>query len=183
MGERMDARKKKVLAVFALGSVILVWRMAVVLNEYLPSSAGATTVESVVHESAAAASGSASQTRLAAVWQQQANVAEQPWGRDPFAELPGLRQRPEVQPEMRTPEPPRTSPTPPQLLFSGVSRRGDRWMALLDGKIMHVGDIVGDGFEVVTIDKQSVTLGAGTWLFRYEIGVQEAVIRPRAEEP
>lgn len=178
----MDARKKKVLTVLALGSVILVWRLAAVVNKYFPSSASAAQVEAVAQDSPDKTPAPAASTRQSAVWQQQDEIAQQAWGRDPFSEVPGIR-RPEVQPNTKVPEPTRTQPPAPQLRFTGISRGGDRWMALLDGKIMCVGDRVSDGFEVVSIDRRSVTLGAGSWLYRYELGVQEAVVRPRAEEP
>jgi len=178
----MDSRKKKIFVVLSVASAVLVWRVYVVIAKYLPESARAETALVAGEGSAGLPSQAACLTedRLAERWTAQAQVADGPWGSDPFADKPWVAQASEavVEPE-ETVEVRQGPPSPPAIRFTGASKSGEHWLAIVGDKIVRVGDAVGGEFTVDEITKQSITFVAGSWTFTYQLGAEEAVIRSR----
>lgn len=181
----MAARQKKVLMILIPASLVLIWRVQAMVR-YLPSSASATVVaapepadETVMDQFAEVV---ISPEAEAAIRRAQQEIEAQPWGRDPF----GIRSRAqptEAQAEMSpvaTPEPP---PAAPRIAFTGVSRSGDRWIAVVGGNFVRVGDIVEQNYRVVEIAKGSITLEYGGWTLRYDLGAESPVSMPSGGRP
>jgi hypothetical protein len=185
----MDSRKKKFLTVLCLASVLLAWRMYVLITGYvLPN--GARAEIAVALPSVPSPSGTASgipalpAPELAAVpanvLQQQAAVTEQPWGRDPFAVIPEAH-TPNIASETAAKKNNNQPAAPPSALplkFTGVSRSNGRWLAVVGGRIVRVGDELDGGFTVVEIGKRSLTISREMWVMQYELGGSQPVIRP-----
>lgn len=181
----MDARQKKVLTVLCLGSAFLAWRGYVIVTEYvIPSKGSAETnvVPAYPPEEGLTTAAAVAAAVPAEVLRQQAAIAQQAWGRDPFAPVPEARLRPVV----ATPEQWRQAgPTPPapSFRFTGVSQSGGRWLAVVGDRIVRVGDELDGGFTVTEISKRTLTLVSGRWAFQYELGVEAPMIGAFGEEP
>lgn len=178
----MDSRKKKIFVVLSIASVVLVWRVYVVISKYLPKSAQAETAVVAGEETAGLPSQAACLTedRLAERWTAQVQVADGPWGPNPFADKPWAVQASEAADEPEeTAEVRQGPPTPPAIRFTGASKSGEQWLAIVGDNIVRVGDAVGGEFTVAEITKQSITLASGSWTFTYQLGAEEAVIRSR----
>ncbi|MCG8406446.1 MAG: hypothetical protein MI923_14710 [Phycisphaerales bacterium] len=173
----MDARKKKVLIVLAIASVILVWRLYAIVTEYLPSTTRADSVAEVVP--AAKDQTSVRKDSMEEVWNAQTKVTEQSWGRDPFSNVLRVLNLDSSNEEVVSREP----PPAPSILFTGVSMSDDQWLAALDGNIVRVGDTVEEDCRIIEITKHSVVLKSKGWVFTYALGSQKPEIRPFSEEP
>ena len=103
-----------------------------------------------------------------------ARVKDGPWGREPF-ELSAQASR-EAPSEVSQPV---GAPVPvaPKISFTGVSHSAGRWMAMVQGDFVQVGDSIQETYRVSRIDKSSITLDSGGWQFRYFLGVEEAQIQ------
>jgi len=181
----MDSRKKKIIAVLCVGSVILLWRLYA-LTQYLPSSAQADPAQAanVVNDAVQAGYAKAEQKEQSKNWKLQQEVASQAWGRNPFADVPGvMRRRVESESESEQPQLDQSPPSPPSVHLTGVSKSGGQWLAVVDGQIVRVGDVLQDEFTVTEITKRSVTATSRGWSFRFEIGAEAPSIRPVSEEP
>lgn len=174
----MDARRKKVLIILSVASLILVWRLYVIFTEYLPATSQAgpapVAVGPVNNQTT-----SHKDDSMKDIWKAQEKVTELSWGRDPFANVLRVLNLGPDDKEVISSEP----PTPPSIQFTGVSMSEDQWLAAWQGNIVRVGDMVKEDFEVVGIDKHSVTLKSDGWLFTYALGSQKPEIRPFTEEP
>ncbi|MFH1418232.1 MAG: hypothetical protein ABII12_08115 [Planctomycetota bacterium] len=178
----MDSRKKKIFVVLSVASVVLVWRVYVVIAKYLPKSAQAETAVVAGEETAGLQSQAAciAENRLAERWTAQMQVADGPWGLSPFADKPWAAQvldaadEPEKTVEVR-----HGRPSPPAIRFTGASKSGEQWLAIVGDNILRVGDTVDGDFTVAEITKQSITFASGSWMFTYQLGSEEAVIRSR----
>ena len=181
----MNARKKKVLTVLFLGSALLAWRAYIVITQYvIPSKSRAeANVASVYPPAGETPPAKAAPTLPAAVLQQQAAVAEQPWGRDPFALVPEARVQPAAAGPEQKRQDDRPAPQAPSLKFTGVSKSDGQWLAVVGDKIVRIGDELGGGFTVAEITKRSLTIVSGKWAFQYELGVDQPVTRLYGEEP
>ncbi len=178
----MDSRKKKVIAVLSIASAVFVWRVYVVIAKYLPESAQAQTAI-VAGEGAIDSQTPASalaESRLAERWTAQKRVANGPWGADPFADKPWVVQVAEItdEPQKRV-EVRGGPPSAPAIRFTGVSKSGEHWLAIVGGSIVRVGDTVEGGGTVAEITKQSITFASGSWTFTYHLGSEEAIISSR----
>lgn len=178
----MDKRKKRVLTVLGLGSVVLVWRIYAIAAKYLPSSALAqpeiVAVEAAVMPTSAtppAAARGLSTEALGRRLELQSLVADRAWGRDPFE---GLDPAPPVNgsetppPEVVTAK----APQPPPLEIVGVSALDDDWIAVVNGMVYRVGDAMPTGFVMRRINRNSVTLEFKGWAYVYTLGVPEPTI-------
>ncbi|MBN2562439.1 MAG: hypothetical protein JXQ75_16055 [Phycisphaerae bacterium] len=181
----MDARKKKVLTVLCIGSVILTWRVYALIVKQVPSAAEAGPALTSVYDDSAGNSNqyAESQKDMAGIWEQQAAVGSQPWGRDPFADVQGARREPEPRRMEETVPDRGPPPEAPSLNFTGVSMSDGQWLAVVRRSIVRVGDVIDEEFRVTDITKRSVTISSRGWAFRYELGVKEPVVRPLWEEP
>lgn len=174
----MHERRKKILMILAIAVPVLVWRVAA-LTRYMPSAAQASAP--VASESAPIAAptgtvGSVAPEDLKALLVAQAAIESQPWGRDPFASLQAGEPEPPA-PETTPVAADVTPPSAPKLRFSAVSKSGDRWMAMVDGQFLGVGDEIEKGLRVTAIRKGSVTLESGGWRFVYELGNDMPTVR------
>ena len=180
----MNARRKKIMTVLCLGSVFLAWRGYVLITErLLPTK---TQADSMVVTPEPTPSDTAGVARpvssdMTRVFEQQATVVDQPWGRDPFAPVPGSAQVSESPAAAKAP--PRDQPPAPVLQFTGVSRSAGRWLAVVQNKIVRVDDVIDGQFTVVEITKRSLTVASGGWAYRYELGVERPEVRRSTEEP
>jgi len=180
----MDARKKKVLSVLCVASLVLVWRGYAVITKFKPSKAKADPAVTAVDFGSTESDRDAAyeQEDLTGVLEQQEDIANQSWGRDPFADVSGAvreRQPVSVEAEVRDEGPP---PEPPPLEFSGVSKSDGRWLAVVRRRIVGVGDVIDGEYKIVEITKRSITLASGRWSLRYELGSDDAVVRPLVKE-
>lgn len=169
----MDKRKKKVLVVLCLGSVILVWRVYAVATKYMPADASASpaVIEtaqmpngSTVAGLATPATDSILEGRLA----MQKGIADKPWGRNPFE---GIERKPTVKPVAEKIEvSAKDAPPAPQISLTGVSKSGDVWLAAIDGEIVRPGDSVADEFTLRTVTRNSATLESKGWAYTFKLG-------------
>ncbi|MFQ5412272.1 MAG: hypothetical protein ACE5EC_08230 [Phycisphaerae bacterium] len=179
----MDARKKKVLTILCIGSVILVWRMYAVVTTYLlpsPAHADVGTSESLPAANLIALGGMDRDmaNRLA----EQDRISQQDWGRNPFSKVPWMRSSIDpgdavVESIVNTP------PSAPSILLTGVSKSDDKWLASVRDKIVRVGDVVDGAYRIVEIDRHSITLASRGWAYTYRMGSKEAHVRPLRKEP
>lgn len=181
----MDARKKKVVTVLSMASVILVWRVYVVVTTYMPSAAQAeppvAEVEPMPTEVAAATQANARKRETAALMTAQERAARQPWGRDPFASLVvKVKKSTTAASENPTPA---DAPKGPRLDFTGVARVDDEWRAIVSGQFVGIGDVVETDFRVSQITKRSITFQSRGWSLRYELGQDVPVVQPITENP
>jgi hypothetical protein len=180
----MNARKKKVLTVLCAGSVFLTWRGYVLVTERLipamsHAAAPGAPVEQPPQPANASASAAGTAAELSGLLSRQATVADQPWGRDPFAAVPGAEHeagQPVVADSSRDRPPP-----PPKMRLTGVSRSDGHWLAVMRDKIVRVGDVIDGQFTVTEITKQSITITSGRWAYRYGMGTEQPEVRPFAE--
>ncbi|HKQ49348.1 MAG TPA: hypothetical protein VJZ71_14855 [Phycisphaerae bacterium] len=181
----MDARKKKVVTVLCAASVILVWRVYVVVTTYLPSAAKAETPVAeagpLPTEVAAATVAKARERESAALRTAQDQAARQPWGRDPFASL--MVEMKGSAPAASENSPPPEAPTAPRLSFTGVARVDEEWRAIVSGQFVGIGDFVETDFRVSQITKRSITFQSRGWSLRYELGQDVPVVQPITENP
>jgi len=181
----MDGRKKKVLIVLCVASVIFVWRVIAVVTKYMPSAAQAEVpaVETAPDPSALAASAAAKarERETAGLMKSQEQAARQPWGRDPFAnivsEIKGAG--PEASENLTAPQ----APTAPRLNLTGVGKVDDGWRAIVSGQIVRIGDVMETDFRVSQITNRSITLQSGGWSLRYELGTDAPLVQPLSEKP
>jgi len=174
----MNPRDKKVVSVLVIGSAILVWRVYAIVAEYMPASAQAMIPN---EPEAVAVEPPTTVDPFAAVWDKQRSLEERPWGRDPFAMPEGfntITEAPRVDSDVDDKPPPA-----PRLGFSGVSRSGNTYRAIIKAGIVKVGDPVDGGFTVRAIDPRSVTVGRGRWNFVYQIGSEQPTAQPSGERP
>ena len=206
----MERRNKKVLIVLGVASLILVWRVYALLNRSTPTAAQANQAATSIQQDAvprleeskaegetrgwiplpaAVAAGVAQTPEQSAVQpitptlaESQKLIAAQPWGRDPFADPPGAVQRAELTEQPKEKEATIVEP-PPALKFTGASSSNGKWLAVVRGEIVRVGDLIDGKYKVVEITQRSLTLTANKWTFRYEMGSESPSIRPPSEEP
>lgn len=180
----MDARKKKVVWILCVASLFLVWRAYGLFVKYALSEARAETTVVAVDLDGPPPEEPVpdSQDRMARVWEQQDSVAQQPWARDPFAIVPGAVVQPQLDLDGDRGSLQMSRPQAPAIAFTGVSGSDGQWLAVVRDGIVRIGDVIDGKYEVVVITNQSITLTAGAWAFRYELGFQEAAVRPLSEE-
>lgn len=176
----MNARQKKFATILAIAAPILIWRLSA-LTKYLPAAASAAPAEEAqvampAPGMLAAEPPEDAESLRAMVMAQQAMEA-QPWGRDPFEPLASEGEAPAVVAEspIVTDEQP---PPFPRIRFTGVSRSGQRWLAMVQGGFVSVGDQIEGRFVVSGITKNSITLEAGRWSFTYELGSETPSVKP-----
>lgn len=181
----MDARKKKVLTVLVISSVILVWRVYALITAYGPAAvqAQAGAVDAGLTGKGAVSFASSWLELPPEQAQAQRAVENQPWGRDPFLVLV-RRAEPSEQKKDTTPSAVVQQPDPPQVnKFRGVSRSGDRWLAAIDGRIYRVGDVFDGRLTITEITSNSVTMTQAGWAFTFTLGSQSPTIRQPTEQP
>jgi hypothetical protein len=87
------------------------------------------------------------------------------WGRDPFARpaAPEPVVEPEPLPIAPEPAPPEPEPDsqPPLPHVTGIGLGANGTYAILDRRVVQVGDRLSDGFEVLRIERGVVTVGYG----------------------
>ena len=173
-------RRKKLLAIIMVGTTFIFWRAHSLIGKFLPSPAGAV----------AASPGDLAQPLIpppppedfSTLWQAESLAEKQPWGRDPFG--PTALQTP-APPSEPAPRAIKTAPAPPapMIVFSGVSKTGDRWLAAVNGTILSVGDVVQEKFRVVEITKNSISLVADSWAFTFPLGEKLPSVHAWTEKP
>lgn len=181
----MDARKKKVLIVLSVASLILVWRVYAVVTAYMPSAAQAESSEASTDAAnqdlvASVAARALEQESLALVKAQE-KAAKQPWGRDPFADVVAAEE--EIEPTPSEKAPVSQPPPVPTLTFTGVSKVGDEWRAIVSGRLVRIGDIIETDYRVSRITKRSITFQSRGWTLQYELGKEAPLVQPLTEKP
>ncbi|MBX3395254.1 MAG: hypothetical protein KF841_07785 [Phycisphaerae bacterium] len=180
----MNSRQKKVLTVLVAGVLILGWRIVVLVQKYAPSEAAAVDVVPAQVDFEARIQRSVQtpkDARLAELVAMQAEVAQHPWGRNPFADVPWIVKNQKSETSQENTQ--RGAPQAPQIRFVGTSKSGDQWLAAVENGIHRVGDVVQDQFRIVRITRHTLTLESGGWTFTYRAGETAAVVSPRTEEP
>ena len=173
----MNARTKKVVTVLGVASVVLVWRVYVIIADYMPQSAQAYEGEA---EAAEMVPQLDMPDPLAAVWEKQRSLEERPWGRNPFEVASELKTA-AVEPSEEAPAEDGKPLEPPSIGFSGASRVGDTYRAILKSGIVAVGDSLEGPFTVKSIDRTRVTIASGNWHYIYELGSERPTIRRSGE--
>jgi len=185
----MDKRKKRVLTVLAFGSCILGWRLYVLFFEYLPEyrervpgtvNAAPVTPQSAVPNVAMPPPVDLPKQddAVASLLAEQQKIAERPWRGNPFIQPTIVTKDPSANVEVASQV---EKPESPELRFVGVSRTGQQWLAALDGRIVRVGDLVADGFEVKEIGKDWVVIEAAGWRHTYHLGSETATVQRATE--
>lgn len=181
----MNARQKKFATILAIATPILLWRLSA-LTKYLPAAANAAPAEEAQAAFpgpgilSADAPGNAEELRAMVMAQQV--MEAQPWGRDPFEPLASQEESPAPAAESAVVSEKQPPPFP-RLRFTGVSRSGKRWMAMVQGGFVSVGDRIEGQFVVSAITKSSITLEAGGWSFTYELGSETPSVKPMEGTP
>lgn len=174
----MTARNKRVVTVLACSSVILVWRVCVIITDYSPAAAQADQTEPEIQEVVQVAN---APDPMATSWEKQRSLEERPWGRNPFTvpdELKNALSNSAEEPEHHDNKP----MEPPKIGFSGSSRVGDTYRAIIRSGIVAVGDPVEGSFTVKSIDNRSVTIASGNWNYVYELGSETPIVRRSGED-
>jgi len=173
-----DPRTKKLMIILAICGPVLIWRLAL-LTKYLPASAEAMPQETEHMEDTQESEPSAERAEASALpagsslLEAATRVKDGPWGRDPFElSAPAVREAPLG----RTDSVGAPALIAPKILFTGVSHSAGRWMAMVQGDFVQVGDRIQETYRVSRIDKSSITLDSGGWQFRYFLGVEEAQV-------
>lgn len=179
----MDKRKKRVLIVLCVGSVVLIWRIYAICAKYLPSSANAQPTPAVVEPVPASITAPTPMpVRAATPSPQDLNrrltlqdqVAERPWGRDPFEAIEPVATGPRLAPTPNKAQ--EKPPETPDVKIVGVSARNGVWIAIINGTVYHVGDALPIGCEVRRITRDAVTLESRGWAFIFTLGASEPTI-------
>lgn len=180
----MDKRKKRVLTVLCVGSLVLVWRVYAICTKYLPSSAKAQPQPAVLDSTPASVmptfqlstpSPGLSDQALTERIKLQEQVANRGWGRDPFE---ALEPAPiETAGGTQPVEPVALqAPPAPEMKIVGVSARNGVWIAVMNGNVYRIGDRTPNGFDVREITRNSVTLGSNGWAYIYTLGFSEPTV-------
>lgn len=174
-----DPRTKKLMIILAICGPLLIWRL-VLLTKYLPASVEAMPLETEPLEDTQESELSPAHAEVSALLadsgllEAATRVKDGPWGRDPFELFAqAAREAPSEKSEFVG------APVPiaPKISFTGVSRSAGRWMAMVQGDFVQVGDSIQETYRVSRIDKGSITLDSGGWQFRYFLGVEEAQVQ------
>ena len=174
-----DPRTKKLMIILAICGPVLIWRLAL-LTKYLPASAEGMPQETEHREDTQESEPSPARAVASALLagsgllEAATRVKDGPWGRDPF-ELSAQAVR--EAPLGRTDSVGGAEPIAPKISFTGVSHSAGRWLAMMQGEFVQVGDRIQEADRVSRIDKSSITLDSGGWQFRYFLGVEEAQVQ------
>ncbi len=180
----MDAKTKKVLIVLGFASLILVWRIYGLVNKYMPAGAQAAQGAAAELDTAGLASQAAAKAHeqeTAVLVKAQEKAAGQPWGRDPFADVIAPEQK--IEPAPSEKEATDDRPVPPRITFTGVSRVGDEWRAIVSGHLVRVGDVIEADYRVSRISKRSITMQSRGWSLKYELGTETPSVERLSEKP
>lgn len=172
----MNARNRKLALILAVAAPILIWRL-VALSKYFPASAAAQVTAPEMSPAPVEAPIRAShESDLASRLEEARRQLEgQSWGRDPFS-APATAAVPVETAAEAQGVVDETAPPAPKIRFTGVSRAGDRWMAMVQGQFVRVGDRIDGEFLVTEIAKGSLVLEHRGWQFRYDIGSEDAAV-------
>lgn len=175
-------RKKRLLAIIGVGCAFMGWRGYALWTRGVTPAAAASVFSDragVISFPGVAPAGSVdgSGDRLRAA---REAVANGPWGRNPFASPVSAARAVDEEPcaDQR-----RSQPKPPSLQFTGVSKAGENWLAIVGGRIVRIGDELDAQYRVVEITKNSLTVASPHWAFRYELGGMEPAVHPVTEGP
>jgi hypothetical protein len=182
----MSKRTRTQFLLIIVGTAFVGWRMLGIAQKYSPATAlalSAAQSESAPDSAGQVERGFMSLPELpAAIASAQLAVEKKPWGRDPFDPTPFVN-IPLPLPTVMETKAPVQAPPAPLVTFNGVSRKGARWLAAVDGGIIGVGDLVQDKYRVVGITNSSLTLVSEGWAFRYELGDKTGQVRPWRDNP
>ncbi|MCZ6817494.1 MAG: hypothetical protein O7F76_12475 [Planctomycetota bacterium] len=179
----MDPRKKKVLSILGVASVILIWRGYAIVTQGLP---GQTQAETVVlpepNSEPRIVQPFQDQEDMKALWILQAKLTARQWtDHDPFEGLEiTIPKGSFARPEHAEPE---EYPDPPKLVFQGVSEVKGNQRALVDGRIVKVGDTFESGVVVSEITRNTITLTNDPWRYKYMLGIEGVTVYEGSEEP
>lgn len=181
----MDARKKKILLVLGAASLIFVWRVYGIVTKYMPSSAQAKPTafdaESANAGLAASVALRAHEREAEGLMKAQEQAAKQPWGRDPFADVIAKEAPRETAPSEKKVSEER--PPPLRMTFTGVSKVGDDWRAIISGRLVRIGEVIETDYRVSQITKRSITIQSKGWSMRYELGTEAPHVERLSEKP
>ncbi len=180
----MSKRTRTQVIVIVAGAAFMGWRALGLAEKYSPTPVLAQAGVPVEPDDVAAGQGESVVQEThefpAAIELAQAAVAKKPWGRDPFDPTPFVTM-PTPSSTATEVKAPVNAPPAPTVKFTGVSKKGTRWLAAVDGAIIGVGDVVQDKYRVVGITNSSLTLVAEGWAFRYDLGEKTGQVRPWTE--
>lgn len=177
---------KKQLTLIALGIVFVGWRTSGIVQKYFPATSVAeppsldNPVEAV--PPARASAEPTPEPLSEAIVEAHRAVEARSWGRDPFDPAPFM-DKPAAVPATVEAAPAIPAPPAPSVKFNGVSRKGTRWLAAVDGSIVGVGDILQGKYRVTAITNNSLTLVSDGWAFQYDLGEKAGQVRPWTENP
>ncbi|MBI5762301.1 MAG: hypothetical protein HZA51_02115 [Planctomycetes bacterium] len=182
----MTRPTRKQLTIIALGIAFVGWRASGMVQKYFPA---ATIAESPSvdkpDETVTAVGACADPTPepiSEAVVEAQRAIEARSWGRDPFDPAPFMEKPQAVTTNADTASE-KPAPPAPTVKFNGVSRKGARWLAAVDGSIVGVGDVLQGKYRVAAITNNSLTLVSDGWMFHYDLGEKVAQVRPWTVNP
>lgn len=176
----MHARKKKVLTVLCIASVVLAWRGYALIVKYAPSAARANPDAKTAEPAQNLVDLGGEDERMEEIWERQRRIAEMPWGRDPCIDQ-SWPLKTATGPDKATLPVDDSLPPAPDIKLSGVSRSNGQWLAAIGGNIVRVGDMAIEGYRVIKITQHSIMLESAGWTFTYTMGAEAAVVRPSSE--
>lgn len=185
----MNPPNKRALAILVPASLILIWRVAVLVSGRAPATAGAHVGAPLPASDELEAPAVVASVRPAivaddALMMLQARRGKLAWGRDPFGavEIPKPPPPEPVEPEVvEAPAP--QAPEAPQWLLTGVSRCATGWVAILGGQIVSRGDRLDDRYDVTSVTSQGVVVGDGDWEHVFRLGEKGAETRAKRRLP
>lgn len=182
----MTMPTRKQLTIITLGIAFVGWRASGMLQKYFPAPSKAETPTLELTQEAAAAIPAHAEPKPEPLSETEMEahraIEARSWGRDPFDPSPFVEKAPAVSTTVET-TPERPAPAAPTIKFNGVSRKGARWLAAVDGSIVGVGDVLQGKYRVAAITNSSLTLVSDGWAFHFDLGEKAGQVRPWTENP
>lgn len=182
----MTMPTRKQLTIITLGIAFVGWRASGMLQKYFPAATIAETPSLQIAEETATAIRAGSEPKLEPLSEMELQahraIEARSWGRDPFDPSPFVEKARVVSTAVEA-APEKPAPPAPTIKFNGVSRKGSRWLAAVDGSIVGVGDVLQGKYRVEAITNNSLTLVSDGWAFQYGLGEKTGQARPWTVNP
>ncbi len=182
----MTMPTRKQLTIIALGIAFVGWRASGMVQKYFPAATIAETPSLETAEETATTVRASAEPKpeplSETVLEAHRVIEARSWGRDPFDPSPFIEKTPTVSTTVEA-APEKPAPAAPTVKFNGVSRKGARWLAAVDGSIVGVGDVLQGKYRVAAITNSSLTLVSDGWAFQYDLGEKAGQVRPWTENP
>lgn len=182
----MTMPTRKQLTIIAFGIAFVGWRALGMVQKYFPAATIAETPSLEIAEETATAVRDGADPKpepiSEAALEAHRAIEARSWGRDPFDPSPFIEKPAAVTTAVEA-GPEKSAPVAPTIKFNGVSRKGARWLAAVDGSIVGVGDVLQGKYRVEAITNSSLTLVSDGWAFQYDLGEKIGQARPWTVNP